>query len=271
MGLGFLATLDQTVQDWAAATAGYARAVATTRQPRWACYWQSEQAAIELTLGRPDRAEALARASLALALDLGDGELTTCGEARLARILTELGRHVEAEPRVAAATAALQARSDLRGVAMTCITRGDLLLDQGWWDEAEQAFAEGAALAVGRRWAVVDAQLASGIGVARLFAGRDGSEPALRDSLVRHRDVLGRTGAWYPLAWLAALYRLERPRLAATTLAEAEAERGPDPSGTKQRFLDRLGLLLRREPAPEEPMDRLSVDLRLVTRLLAAR
>jgi hypothetical protein len=138
---------------------------------------------------------------------------------------------------------------------------------------------------------VLDASHLSVAGLARLFVGDvAGAAARLEDSVVAHRNVPGRSAAWYPLLWLAATLAATADGPASDTLREARAELAdlPDPAGIWATMVELVAAAVDLGPDPRNPARRPragavarahahhphqdgSIDHRLALRLLTAR
>lgn len=95
-----------------------------------------DAAALEERQDRPERAEAYAAAAYRASRDYTDQVTTALSLRRWARAARALGKLPEALDRYAKAHEASQAISDPRGAAEAAVGAGNVLEDQGRWDEA---------------------------------------------------------------------------------------------------------------------------------------
>ncbi len=96
-----------------------------------------DAAALEERQDRPERAEAYAAAAYRASRDGTDQATTALSLRRWARAARTLGKLSEALDRYAKAHEAARAASDARGAAEAAVGAGNVLEDQGRWDEAE--------------------------------------------------------------------------------------------------------------------------------------
>jgi tetratricopeptide (TPR) repeat protein len=97
-----------------------------------------DAAALEERNDRPERAEAYAGAAYRAARDGRDHGPTALALRRWARAARSLGKFVDALDRYAAAHEAARAMSDARSAAEAAVGAGNVLEDQGRWDEAAE-------------------------------------------------------------------------------------------------------------------------------------